>query len=966
MEHIRPILTMTAQKPDIHPEANKRAKVARVENSNCLAGLQEDVLSPDAEGKRSMRCLKEFLESSWPTLVPDPDHTKSTGTRGPAPYDLHLDERFKLKKMFYQPSMVEELEDIVEDAIECYLETHKYLPPVPLKVHKTEISAFPTPAWRSACLERSDYKQIVNEQGIQRTYGSTTGKHCALVAATLEFQDRQWNQRHLQWEIDPVKGLTVGVADGFLKLKEVARKSTPPVSLSNSYIRTKGHFVRGLGVWEFKSLVAGGIDVFRAILEHTTHSEFAWKSCPYKMCCEHQCQVDKNEFGIPSVWAKTGLDAETSVIRDNHAAYVAPKISPEAALTKARDILQQIWAEMVATDSTFGCLDAGLYLLIFRRIRADNALYVSSIIETNKPKYHKIQTGLYIAMLRDAKRRSLRIKKDRPSTWSDSNPNIKGISEVKDSDCNETRQTKIFEEMSSRQWLKFEPSKRGEVGFTFCMKALYDRIDPFSYKLGDPASAYNGDPCITVIAKPDAVVSQGRLSIDKVVFKGCSLMPSEYGYLKHANHDKRSRKRLQWEARVYSRLGQGEAQAYIPMMLGFFRHPNIENLDANPRAEYLTLLLEDTGMSLDKVGPVVLADVADECRKALGQIHASGFCHGEISLKHIVYRENRQPSEITFISFGGAIRNPGELDIERDHAALESALASRSLKRRLNKPTLMTSDVSTDADIIPAAVQTFLNCNPPRLEWTDEIDDRPDLKPPFIFYERHLDARLMLRRVRIVPLESLLSAVVDISFSAIADKGIPLPKIQPDDLFGCLQFPETVGYSNNAGSVSDAYESYISIYSQSVASTVLLHPRASDWDSSLWWLDIAQTRKSSAASLDCYGLRLASTTTITESVLEVTDGEIRQFMETSHRPRHALAWWQLFFFDDEARVLLADMDRIAFSGAFHGSCGTTGYRPAPPGSFPVSPDASRTPWRSPMPSSDAETSESSNQPQLPA
>ncbi|KAG6835006.1 hypothetical protein H0H93_005666, partial [Arthromyces matolae] len=216
------------------------------------------------------------------------------------------------------------------------------------------------------------------------------------------------------------------------------------------------------------------------------------------------------------------------------------------------------------------------------------------------------------------------------------------------------------------------------------------------------------------------------------------------------------------------------------------------------------------------------------------------------------------------------------------------------------------SEVSTDADIIPAAVRTFLNSNPPRLEWTDEIDDRPDLVPPFIFYERHLDARLMLRRMRIIPLESLLSAVVDISFSAIADKGIPLPKIQPDDLFGCLQFPETVGYSNNAGSVSDAYESYTSIYSQSVASTVLLHPQASDWDSSLWWLDIAQTRKSFAASLDCYGLRLATTTTIPESVLEVTDGEIRQFMETSYRPRHALAWWQLFFFDDEARVLLAD------------------------------------------------------------
>ncbi|KAG6847693.1 hypothetical protein H0H93_006540 [Arthromyces matolae] len=264
----------------------------------------------------------------------------------------------------------------------------------------------------------------------------------------------------------------------------------------------------------------------------------------------------------------------------------------------------------------------------------------------------------------------------------------------------------------------------------------------------------------------------------------------------------------------------------------------------------------------------------------------------------------------------------------------------------------MTSKAFTDADILPTDVQTFLNSNPPRFEWTLEIDDRPDLVPPSIFYERHLDSRLMLQQVHVVPLESLLSTVVDLSLSKIAEKGISLPTPRPGNVFSRRKSLETIGRPNNVASVSETYVAFTSRYSRALASTLLLHPEAGYWVSSLRWGDLTGTGQSNAASLDCEGLELAYFDLIPKSLSDTIDDETREIMKALEKPRHALAWWQLFFFDDEARALLEDLDRIASADVFRGFCGTSGHRTPTPATFPVLLDASHTPWMSPISSLD--------------
>ncbi|KAG6892779.1 hypothetical protein C0992_012578, partial [Termitomyces sp. T32_za158] len=251
---------------DSHPESNKRHKTLAIKTSLQKSSETESKVTKEAR-KRFLSALKDFFDSSLPTMIEASSHVDSSDTRKPAFFDKHLHERLVLDKVVYQPNLANGLQSIALDALGSYLKRY-----TDLNLPEAN-DPFPNPQRRDDALNQSEIKHCVNEAAIQRVYSVTTAKHCTVVAATLEFQLSSWDDSddYLRWNIDPQKGHTQAVADGFLQL--LPESST----ISDLYRRARNNFPRGIGIWEFKSLKAGAEDVFIAILAHTLLPEFSWK-----------------------------------------------------------------------------------------------------------------------------------------------------------------------------------------------------------------------------------------------------------------------------------------------------------------------------------------------------------------------------------------------------------------------------------------------------------------------------------------------------------------------------------------------------------------------------------------------------------------------------------------------------------------------------------------------------------------
>ncbi|KAG6874815.1 hypothetical protein C0992_006441 [Termitomyces sp. T32_za158] len=653
-----------------HPESNKRHKALAIKTSLPNSSETESKVTKEAR-KQFLSALQDFFDSSMPTMVESSGHIDTSNTRKPAFFDKHLHECLILDKIVYQPNLADGLQRIAVDALESYLKryTDKNLP----EARNHPDHPFPGPQQRNMALNQSEIKRCVNEAAIQRIYSVTTAKHCSVVAATLEFQLSSWDASggYLQWNIDPEKGHTQAVADGFLQLLESS-------TISDLYRRANNNFPRGIGIWEFKSLKAGAKDVFIAILAHTLLPKFSWERCEHGNFCHLRCR-DKLK-GSCKTWARTGPDADPPVCPNENSEFQLTDRVKDENMLKGKHIIQQVWSEMVAVDATFACLNGGLYELIFRRDRANKVLHLSSIIRTNATGYARVETGLFIAMLRDAKQRSLQIKSVKPLTWRDTPPSEKA---QVPSLNREELQNKILHEAKSRQWLVMKPPRRDDVCFTFCRDSLYDRVDPFTFKRSDIPPEFGVDSrYINVVSEPEEVASRGDLSVDNAKFTGYSLLRFDKVYTKHANYDQGSKKRLQWEAEVYCSLQKTEAAECVPRILGLFRHANIEKDKKKPNGGYLTLVLEDVGSSLASLSHFIPA-VKEECHRALDRIHAAGFCHGSISLDHIIYRGGKWPGNlISFVSFGCAIKGPDDARKMQEHEELNEVLSESSLKRK--------------------------------------------------------------------------------------------------------------------------------------------------------------------------------------------------------------------------------------------------------------------------------------------
>ncbi|GLB43199.1 hypothetical protein LshimejAT787_1301000 [Lyophyllum shimeji] len=247
----------------------------------------------------------------------------------------------------------------------------------------------------------------------------------------------------------------------------------------------------------------------------------------------------------------------------------------------------------------------------------------------------------------------------------------------------------------------------------------------------------------------------------------------------------------------------------------------------------------------------------------------------------------------------------------------------------------------------------LMQYNPPtRVPDAKRSSSSPPLAPPpQMFYDKHLDANLALRRVVTIPLETYVSRAVDCVARSFKEKKIPLPVEHPRDFFPSQAFRALHRPKisiTDAESLARVYQEGTASHSSVVASTLLFHFRAPGWYTALSWKAVEPPGMEDFYPFcENYALQVRALDAVLPDVRKSMDQETRTTLRDIHSRHEGLAFWEIFAISREAEDVLKDMDKHSSLERFAYECRTKGYL-APPVMDLGTPDASITGWSVPV------------------
>jgi hypothetical protein len=263
-------------------------------------------------------------------------------------------------------------------------------------------------------------------------------------------------------------------------------------------------------------------------------------------------------------------------------------------------------------------------------------------------------------------------------------------------------------------------------------------------------------------------------------------------------------------------------------------------------------------------------------------------------------------------------------------------------------------------------INLLFNYNPPSLVPAPESTSLcPKLAPPpSIFYDKHLDERLTLKRVVMMPsLTARLGETADKTLHSIQQRKILLPTygLFPTERYRALnQFTDPV---IDAVSVAWAYRCSTADHCMTIASTLFLFPRASKWNMALNWnqnpFSSSDDRRALEEDFALYLLDIPGESSyepisMPETVWNSMDLETRERLPHIAQRFPILAVWQIYAMSRECQDFLHDMERVASAKDFlHDKCLTAGHTAPLLRNLSYAPDATSTLWDDPG-SSDCE------------
>ncbi|KAG5651120.1 hypothetical protein H0H81_009771 [Sphagnurus paluster] len=185
--------------------------------------------------------------------------------------------------------------------------------------------------------------------------------------------------------------------------------------------------------------------------------------------------------------------------------------------------------------------------------------------------------------------------------------------------------------------------------------------------------------------------------------------------------------------------------------------------------------------------------------------------------------QSRSRSEIVFQPEEKSL---GEIEIEIEMGQCQ--LRSVSAVSGADSVQKMEPD---DAVEVMRELRLLMDYNPP-LGFQDPEDLCPPLEYPLSFYEKHLDAKLPLKAIQIIPLATYLSQTVDRIIQSLEDEDVSLSRRHSGESFSVEASRQCKGPDTSivdARALAEIYQSTTASYTSVVAPTLLLYIQAPGW-----------------------------------------------------------------------------------------------------------------------------------------
>ncbi|KAG6898436.1 hypothetical protein C0993_006874 [Termitomyces sp. T159_Od127] len=263
-------------------------------------------------------------------------------------------------------------------------------------------------------------------------------------------------------------------------------------------------------------------------------------------------------------------------------------------------------------------------------------------------------------------------------------------------------------------------------------------------------------------------------------------------------------------------------------------------------------------------------------------------------------------------------------------------------------------------ELLHAALQYILDYNPPP-PVVQEDSPCPRLTHPLTIYDTHIDRRLALKRVKLVPtfLEDLAKAV-DLVIEKVVNDDIGLPSVEGED----FPTPESFSFMKSpylpkdAYGITQSYRNSISLFACKMASMLLLHPTAATWSTAIGMALRITSRNEKYYTLveDCVpeilgpyemlddGIRRSM---IDQDAWEVLSDDDRRDLEAMRKKFPGMALWQMFFPHMEIEDMLKNISGLADMDVFPEITPLTvvTHWPSNDAPFTLSPDSIKTSWK---------------------
>ncbi|KIM34820.1 hypothetical protein M413DRAFT_391409 [Hebeloma cylindrosporum] len=335
-------------------------------------------------------------------------------------YDRHLASNLILKQMIHIPSMVDILSKMCDDSMEKYLANGGKFYPEGL--HASREAA--THNFQNAHAVSDYYVRYVGQ--LSHKFASKILLHPNCRSwASLFYMEETLNYESNAFLTEAWLRIRGNPAAGSLRFHQ---DIAPEVELQGCLDQATTEKIIDIGrrhpqlaTWEMFAMTEVAIALCQKRLAST--SDFAWERCGttgFQTTSHSPFPPDTIEFVsqfVPSLKStrSKALKKPTASDTKSKSVKISRVVRPPKPVGTAsrgrrqyrpeiRSYIQHAWAKAVVNDSTFIILHCGRYERIGIRHRETQTLYLSGLIDpinTQDPRYRKLQIALHIAIVQD-------------------------------------------------------------------------------------------------------------------------------------------------------------------------------------------------------------------------------------------------------------------------------------------------------------------------------------------------------------------------------------------------------------------------------------------------------------------------------------------------------------------------------------------------------------------------------------